>query len=76
VSPDKSDRDLVEKRFDYAEAGIPEYWIVNPLDQSVTILVLDGDTYTAHGPYARGQQATSRFIPTLTIDIAALFDAR
>src|SRR6185295_8516284 len=30
VSPDKPERDLVEKRGDYAEAGIPEYWIANP----------------------------------------------
>ena len=60
VSPDQPDRDLVEKRFDYAEAGIPEYWIVNPLDQSVTILALDGDTYTDHGPHTRGQQVTLR----------------
>src|SRR3954451_3782 len=28
VSPDKPERDLVEKRRDYAEAEIPEYWIV------------------------------------------------
>jgi Uma2 family endonuclease len=32
VSPDDVERDIVIKRADYAEAGIPEYWIVNPLD--------------------------------------------
>ena len=30
VSPDGPQRDLVEKRADYAEGGIPEYWIVDP----------------------------------------------
>ncbi|MFO0956477.1 MAG: Uma2 family endonuclease [Isosphaeraceae bacterium] len=29
VSEDRR-RDLVEKRADYAEAGIPEYWIIDP----------------------------------------------
>ncbi|MCS7289664.1 MAG: Uma2 family endonuclease, partial [Roseiflexus sp.] len=29
VSPDNPTRDLEEKPRDYAEAGIPEYWIVN-----------------------------------------------
>jgi Uma2 family endonuclease len=30
VCPDKSERDLIEKQGDYAEARIPEYWIINP----------------------------------------------
>ena len=34
VSPDNPDRDLVEKRTDYAEAGIPEYWIADPRDET------------------------------------------
>ena len=43
VRPEDPDRELVEKRFDYAEAGIPEYWIVYPIDEAVTVLVLAGD---------------------------------
>src|SRR5918912_782670 len=31
VSPDDPERDTKVKRVDYAEAGIPEYWIVNPV---------------------------------------------
>ena len=42
VSPDDPSRDTQDKRLDYAEAGIPEYWIVNPLDETVTVLVLWG----------------------------------
>jgi len=30
VSKDKPERDLIDKRGDYAEARVPEYWIVNP----------------------------------------------
>ena len=43
VSPDDPDRDVVEKRADYAEARIPEYWIVDPRDKTITVLVLEGD---------------------------------
>src|SRR5207247_6762550 len=34
VSPDDPERDLRVKRADYAEAGIPEHWIVNPADET------------------------------------------
>src|SRR6266851_2230392 len=29
ISPEKPERDLVQKRAEYAEAQVPEYWIVN-----------------------------------------------
>src|SRR5581483_3939133 len=42
VSEDKPERDLVDKRGDYAEAKVPEYWIVNPQTETVTVLKLRG----------------------------------
>src|SRR5258708_19247002 len=38
VSPDKPERDLVQKRTDYAEAGVLEYCIVNPQPATTTLL--------------------------------------
>ena len=75
VSPDDPDRDLVEKRADYAEAGIPEYWIVDPRDETITVLALDGGAYVEHGAYARGGKAASRLLDGFTADVSAVFDA-
>ena len=75
VSPDDPDRDLVEKRFDYAEAGVPEYWIVDPRDETITVLVLEGDAYVEQGAYARGDMAMSSLLDGFTADVAAVFDA-
>ena len=75
VSPDDPDRDLVEKRFDYAEAGIPAYWIVDPRDETITVLVLEGDAYVEQGAYARGDMAMSSLLDGFTADVAAVFDA-
>ena len=75
VSPDDPDRDLVEKRFDYAEAGVPEYWIVDPRDGTITVLVLEGDAYVEQGAYARGDMAMSSLLDGFTADVAAVFDA-
>ena len=75
VSPDNPARDLVEKRRDYAEARIGEYWIVNPLDATVVVLQLHGDAYREYGVFGRGTRATSALLPALSVDVTALFDA-
>jgi Uma2 family endonuclease len=60
-------RDYEDKRIDYAKAGIREYWIIDPQEQLVTVLVLDGEQYGEHGVFATGQTATSRLLPGLSI---------
>ena len=75
VSPDDPDRDLVEKRADYAAAGIAEYWIADPRDETITVLALKGDAYVEHGTFARGDAATSPLLAGFAADIDAVFDA-
>lgn len=76
VSADDPERDTKVKRRDYAEAGIPEYWIVNPLDETITVLVLDGASYSEHGIFARGDQATSHLLSGFSIGVDEVFDAK
>src|SRR6516225_9440804 len=38
VSEDKPERDLADKRGDYAEGYVPEYWIVNPVSEAISVL--------------------------------------
>jgi Uma2 family endonuclease len=40
VSPNQEKRDYRYKRSEYAARGIAEYWIVDPIQQQVTILEL------------------------------------
>lgn len=75
VSPDKPERDLIEKREDYAEGGIPEYWIVDPQSESVLVLVLEGSAYREHCRARRGDQVSSVTLKGLNLDVSALFDA-
>jgi Uma2 family endonuclease len=62
-------RDLMKKRREYAQAGIPEYWIVDPADDRITVLALKGSEYVEHGVFARGQRATSRLLPGFEVDV-------
>src|SRR3990172_3849383 len=75
VSPDPKDRkrDYDDKLADYAEAGIAEYWIVDADRQSVVVHRLDGNRYTVHGQFTRGQQATSVLLNGFSVDVSALF---
>jgi len=76
VSPDAKSRrrDLKKKRQDYAKAGIPEYWIVDPREETITVLRLTGENYTVHGEFARGEIASSHLLAGFTVDVAAAFD--
>ena len=75
VSPDNPERDLVNKRDDYAEAGIPEYWIVDPGTEAVTVLALEGPRYVEHGVYERGARAGSPVLPGFEVEVGDVFDA-
>ncbi len=69
VSGGRSDRerDLIHKRHDYARAGIPEYWIIDPEEKAIIILRLDGDEYVEHGRSGPDQVATSHLLPGFDI---------
>src|SRR3954471_551556 len=75
VSPDRPERDTLEKPRDYAEAGIPEYWIVNPLNATITVLVLAGGSYSIHGVFQRGELATSRLLQDFSVPVDQVFEA-
>jgi Uma2 family endonuclease len=68
-------RDLETKRREYAQAGIAEYWIVDPKTETISVLTLDGAAYRLHGEFPRGTTATSVLLPTFTVDVSAVFDA-
>lgn len=72
VSPDDPDRDYVAKRRDYADAGILEYWIVDPQRTMITVLRLASSVYAEHGVFGAGQQATSALYPDFVVDVAAV----
>ena len=75
VSPDDSQRDLVTKRREYAQAGIPEYWIVDPQTETITVLRLDETSYVEHGVFGLGEIATSAHYADLQTSVSDVLDA-
>jgi Uma2 family endonuclease len=68
-------RDYQDKRLDYAEVGIPEYWIVDPQTERITVLVLEGKQYRTHGEFSLGEEATSVLLNGFKVDVASVFAA-
>jgi Uma2 family endonuclease len=68
-------RDLVIKRDEYARAGVTEYWIVDPQEQHIIVLTLEGSTYRVHGEFAPGVTATSLMFPGFSINVSDAFAA-
>ena len=75
VSEEKAERDLVDKRGDYAEGRVPEYWIVNPQSETITVLRLRADAYEEAGIYRRGESAASTLLPGFSVAVAFVSDA-
>lgn len=75
VSPDHPERDTVTKCREYAQAKIPEYWIVDPIDASISVLTLRGSEYTLHGKFVEGEAAASVLLDGFTAEVADVFSA-
>ncbi len=68
-------RDYETKRREYAQAGIPEYWIVDPEKHLVRVLILRGKAYRLHGEFGRGVKATSVVLNGFAVSVSELFSS-
>jgi len=69
------ERDLVTKRIEYERVGIQEYWIVDPEQETVTVLSLTGDVYSEGDLFGRGDIVKSPLLPELALPVAEILDA-
>ena len=74
-STKKNDRHV--KFEDYAAHGITEYWIIDPIRQTIEPFSIDADTleYAALGTFRIGQQISSITLPDFSIPVKAIFDS-
>ena len=69
VSDQGRPRDLEIKRQEYAQAGIPEYWIVDPQLERITVLALEGSSYVVHGEFPKGAKASSKLLEGFNVNV-------
>ena len=75
LSTDRS-RDLVRKRQIYAEAGVLEYWPIDPRNDTVTQLELREGEYAERAALGADDTLTTPLLPGLSIPLADIFRHR
>lgn len=72
VSPSSTGIDRVRKMGLYAKFGVPEYWIADPWQKTLTLYTLEGGSYTPIIPGTDGV-VESLVLPGLRVDSALVF---
>jgi Uma2 family endonuclease len=68
VSRESRHRDYDLKRRLYEEAGVPEHWLIDPIQERVEFLVLEEDRYQL-APLEENRLFRSRALPGFWIDV-------
>ena len=76
VSPGKEqiERDYVEKLAEYRDRGINEYWIVDPIEQKITVMHLNKGSYT-QTVFSGDELIASPTFPQLRITVSEVLAA-
>ena len=73
LSPSTRRIDRHEKAAEYAEAGVTEYWIVDPEGRSIEVLTGAGpEGYMSRRQFGPGDEVTSAVLPGLVVSVAEL----
>ena len=75
LSSDRN-RDLIRKRQLYAEAGVAEYWIFDPLNDTALLLELRDGDYVSRGLLTPSDTLTTPLLPSLAIPLVDVFQHR
>ncbi|MBN1873199.1 MAG: Uma2 family endonuclease [Anaerolineae bacterium] len=67
--------DMLTKTGEYALAGVPEYWLIDPEMQRVTVYTLpeNAETYHLSAEYNVGEQVRAETLPGFTVLAGELF---
>lgn len=74
LSPSNQSHDLITKLNVYMNAGVKEYWIVNPMLHSVTVYSLNQEKLCEqHDIKTAGGTITSKVLPGFSVDLPEIF---
>src|SRR6266481_1403626 len=73
TSPTNEPHDLETKLQEYAQAGISEYWIIQPPTRGVSVYTLEGRAYRLLAHFVPGDRTRSLILPGFEVAVTELF---
>ena len=73
ISPGSREIDEVDKLADYARAGVPEYWLIDPEQRTIRIYALRGEKYDLLATCRSGDRARSEAVAGFEIPVDLIF---
>ena len=73
ASPGTRTHDRSKKLTVYADAGVPEYWLAEPADRTVELLVLEDGAYRSLGVFTREAPLPSGVLPGMPVRVGKVF---
>ncbi len=73
LSPGNSRKEMNQKFSLYEEAGVLEYWLVQPLDECLFQYILQNDQFVTHKPFTTGDTLKSQAIQGFEMRISDIF---
>lgn len=69
LSPSTHGLDIEQKMTEYALAGIPEYWVIDPERHIVSVYVLEGEEYHLVTEYSSGHRAQAQTLSGFSVAV-------
>jgi Uma2 family endonuclease len=74
LSPGNNKRELKDKFEVYEEAGVKEYWVIHPNEQTLLIFSLVEGRYQASRLFTSGDHVTSACLPGFALNLEDIFE--
>ena len=73
ISPSSTGRDWVVKRDIYARFGVKEYWLIDPINWTLWVMLLKDGYLELAGEYNEGDTVAASTIDGFTVNVSDIF---
>lgn len=74
LSPSSASKDLTQKFFLYQEAGVREYWVVYPGEETIHVFLLENESYINSGIYTNQNMIPVHTLDGIELHVSEIFE--